>query len=164
MASALLDDLDVRILRLLNADARKSFREIAKAVDASLSTVSNRGRKLEEEATGPRLALTATDRRRLEIHHDDVLDGPHSLEREHNPAFGVRLEALRRRVLRRGDEDIGQLSALRVHNEVLDRSQDLTVVRHDGLASELCGKLLHPITGIGVGPPRHRHDGVPSLV
>src|SRR5439155_21168775 len=49
MASALLDDLDVRILRLLNADARKSFREIAKAVDASLSTVSNRVRKLEEE-------------------------------------------------------------------------------------------------------------------
>ena len=49
MASTLLDDLDLRILRLLNADARKSFREIAKAVDASLSTVSNRVRKLEEE-------------------------------------------------------------------------------------------------------------------
>jgi DNA-binding Lrp family transcriptional regulator len=49
MASTLLDDLDLRILRLLNADARKSFREIAKAVDASLSTVSNRVRKLEEQ-------------------------------------------------------------------------------------------------------------------
>ena len=49
MTSPNLDDLDVRILRLLNADARKSFREIAKAVDASLSTVSNRVRKLEEE-------------------------------------------------------------------------------------------------------------------
>jgi DNA-binding Lrp family transcriptional regulator len=49
MASPILDDLDVQILRLLNADARKSFREIAKAVDASLSTVSNRVRKLEEE-------------------------------------------------------------------------------------------------------------------
>lgn len=49
MASTLLDDLDLRILRLLNADARKSFREIAKAVDASLSTVSNRVRKLEQE-------------------------------------------------------------------------------------------------------------------
>ena len=49
MASTLLDDLDLRILRLLNADARKSFREIAKAVDASLSTVSNRVRKLVEE-------------------------------------------------------------------------------------------------------------------
>ena len=34
MATPHLDDLDVRILRLLNADARKSFREIAKAVDA----------------------------------------------------------------------------------------------------------------------------------
>ncbi|HWM51113.1 MAG TPA: Lrp/AsnC family transcriptional regulator [Thermoplasmata archaeon] len=49
MASTVLDDLALRILRLLNADARKSFREIAKAVDASLSTVSNRVRKLEEE-------------------------------------------------------------------------------------------------------------------
>jgi DNA-binding Lrp family transcriptional regulator len=49
MASTVLDDLDLRILRLLNANARKSFREIAKAVDASLSTVSNRVRKLEEE-------------------------------------------------------------------------------------------------------------------
>src|SRR5213083_1987859 len=49
MATSHLDDLDVRILRLLNADARKSFREIAKAVDASLSTVSNRIRKLEQE-------------------------------------------------------------------------------------------------------------------
>src|SRR2546430_17523246 len=49
MTSPDLDDLDVQILRLLNADARKSFREIAKAVDASLSTVSNRVRKLEDE-------------------------------------------------------------------------------------------------------------------
>src|SRR5436309_12747548 len=49
MATSPIDDLDVRILRLLNADARKSFREIAKAVDASLSTVSNRIRKLEQE-------------------------------------------------------------------------------------------------------------------
>ncbi len=44
-----LDDLDVRIVRLLNADARKSFRDIAKEVDASISTVSNRIRKLEED-------------------------------------------------------------------------------------------------------------------
>jgi DNA-binding Lrp family transcriptional regulator len=49
MPAPALDDLDIRILRLLNADARTSFREIAKAVDASLSTVSNRVRKLEEE-------------------------------------------------------------------------------------------------------------------
>src|SRR5256885_3246168 len=44
-----LDELDMRILRLLNADARKSYRDIAKQADASLSTVSNRVRKLEEE-------------------------------------------------------------------------------------------------------------------
>jgi DNA-binding Lrp family transcriptional regulator len=44
-----LDELDVRILRLLNADARKSYRDISKEADASLSTVSNRVRKLEQE-------------------------------------------------------------------------------------------------------------------
>src|SRR6266498_2688166 len=44
-----LDDLDVRIVRLLNSDARKSFRDISKEVDASISTVSNRIRRLEED-------------------------------------------------------------------------------------------------------------------
>lgn len=44
-----LDDLDVRILRLLNADARNSFRDISREVDASISTVSNRIRRLEED-------------------------------------------------------------------------------------------------------------------
>ena len=47
-AKPTLDALDMRILRLLNADARKSFRDIAKEVDASISTVSNRIRKLEQ--------------------------------------------------------------------------------------------------------------------
>src|SRR5437899_7895783 len=42
-----LDELDVKILRLLNADARKSYRDIAKATDASISTISSRVRKLE---------------------------------------------------------------------------------------------------------------------
>src|SRR6266699_3236157 len=44
-----LDDLDVRIVRLLNSDARKSFRDISKEVDASISTVSNRIHRLEED-------------------------------------------------------------------------------------------------------------------
>jgi DNA-binding Lrp family transcriptional regulator len=44
-----LDDLDIAILRHLNEDARKSYRDIAKAVDASISTVSNRVRRLESE-------------------------------------------------------------------------------------------------------------------
>src|SRR2546421_4466285 len=43
-----LDELDVKILRLLNADARKSYRDIAKATDARISTVSSRVRKLED--------------------------------------------------------------------------------------------------------------------
>ena len=48
-AEAAVDELDVRILRLLNADARTSFRDIAKEVGASISTVSNRIRKLEQQ-------------------------------------------------------------------------------------------------------------------
>lgn len=50
MATAIaLDDLDLRILRTLNTDARKSYRDIAREVDASISTVSHRVRKLERE-------------------------------------------------------------------------------------------------------------------
>lgn len=47
--SATLDELDFSILRQLNADARKSYRNIAKEVQASISTVSTRIRKLEAE-------------------------------------------------------------------------------------------------------------------
>ncbi len=48
-ASVQLDDLDLRIVALLNQDARKSYRDIARDVQASISTVSNRIRKLETE-------------------------------------------------------------------------------------------------------------------
>ncbi len=44
-----LDELDMRILSVLNHDARKSYRDIAREVDASISTVSNRVRRLEAE-------------------------------------------------------------------------------------------------------------------
>lgn len=44
-----LDELDLDILKHLNADARKSYRDIAKEVEASISTVSNRIRRLESE-------------------------------------------------------------------------------------------------------------------
>ncbi len=44
-----MDELDLRIIALLNQDARKSYRDIAREVDASISTVSNRIRKLETE-------------------------------------------------------------------------------------------------------------------
>lgn len=46
-APAELDELDRSILRQLNEDARKSYRDIAKEVTASISTVSNRIRRLE---------------------------------------------------------------------------------------------------------------------
>lgn len=44
-----IDETDLRILRVLNADARKSFRDIAKELDISLATVSKRIKRLESE-------------------------------------------------------------------------------------------------------------------
>lgn len=43
-----LDDLDLKILRTLNMNARKSYRDIAKELDLSLTTVSKRIKRLEE--------------------------------------------------------------------------------------------------------------------
>lgn len=43
-----LDTTDLRILRALNADARKSYRDIARELDIALSTVSARVKRLEE--------------------------------------------------------------------------------------------------------------------
>jgi len=43
-----LDDQDLKILRTLNANARKSYRDIAKELDLSLTTVSKRIKRLEE--------------------------------------------------------------------------------------------------------------------
>ncbi len=44
-----MDRLDYNILKSLNANARKSFRHIAKELKVSLSTISNRVKKLEDE-------------------------------------------------------------------------------------------------------------------
>ena len=49
MTSKLLDELDVAILRRLNQDARKSFRDIARELRVSISTISNRVKRLEQE-------------------------------------------------------------------------------------------------------------------
>ncbi len=49
VVSKLLDDLDVAILRRLNQDARKSLRDIARDLEVSISTVSNRVKRLESE-------------------------------------------------------------------------------------------------------------------
>jgi len=43
-----LDELDLDILRSLNDNARKSFRDIAKELQVSLTTVSNRVKWLEK--------------------------------------------------------------------------------------------------------------------
>lgn len=42
-----LDELDIDILRSLNDNARKSFRDIAKELQVSLTTVSNRVKAME---------------------------------------------------------------------------------------------------------------------
>ena len=44
-----LDDADHAILRALNVDARKSFRDLSKELGLALSTVSNRVKRLEEQ-------------------------------------------------------------------------------------------------------------------
>ena len=49
MTVKLLDELDVAILRRLNTDARKSFRDIARELKVSISTISNRVKRLEHE-------------------------------------------------------------------------------------------------------------------
>ena len=44
-----MDALDFKIIELLNENARKSFRQIAKELGVSMSTVSNRVKALEQE-------------------------------------------------------------------------------------------------------------------
>jgi DNA-binding Lrp family transcriptional regulator len=43
----MVDNLDRSIIRVLNRDARKSFREIAKEINTSVTAVINRIKKLE---------------------------------------------------------------------------------------------------------------------
>ncbi|MGB8952762.1 MAG: Lrp/AsnC family transcriptional regulator [Candidatus Aminicenantales bacterium] len=44
----MLEELEVKIIRVLNQNSRKSFREIAKELGTSASVVINKIRKLEE--------------------------------------------------------------------------------------------------------------------
>ncbi len=44
-----MDELDNKIIKLLNENARKSYREMARKLDISLSTISNRIKKLEDD-------------------------------------------------------------------------------------------------------------------
>ena len=44
-----LDEVDIKILRILNGNTRKSYRDIAKELDLSLTTVSKRIKRLEED-------------------------------------------------------------------------------------------------------------------
>jgi len=44
----MFDNLDIKIIKALNKNARKSFREIAKEVDSSVTAVIHRIKKFEE--------------------------------------------------------------------------------------------------------------------
>ena len=44
-----MDELDYKILEKLNEDARKSYREMARELKVSLTTISNRIKKMEDE-------------------------------------------------------------------------------------------------------------------
>jgi DNA-binding Lrp family transcriptional regulator len=44
-----MDELDDKILEKLNENARKSYREIARELNISLTTVSNRIKKMEDQ-------------------------------------------------------------------------------------------------------------------
>jgi len=44
-----MDELDQKIIKQLNEDARQSYREIARDLNVSLSTISARIKKMEEE-------------------------------------------------------------------------------------------------------------------
>lgn len=48
MEAEMIDDLDRKIIRVLNTNARKSFRDVAKEVGTSVTAVINRVKKLEE--------------------------------------------------------------------------------------------------------------------
>jgi Lrp/AsnC family transcriptional regulator, regulator for asnA, asnC and gidA len=44
-----MDEVDDKILEKLNENARKSYREIARELNVSLTTVSNRIKKREDD-------------------------------------------------------------------------------------------------------------------
>jgi DNA-binding Lrp family transcriptional regulator len=44
-----MDELDSSIIKILNENARKSYREISRSLKVSLSTISNRIKKLEDQ-------------------------------------------------------------------------------------------------------------------
>ena len=44
-----MDELDDKILEQLNENARKSYREIARELNISLTTIANRIKRLEDE-------------------------------------------------------------------------------------------------------------------
>ena len=49
----MLDDIDKKIIKVLEDDARTSLRKISELVDVSLGTVSNRVKRMEKNGKEP---------------------------------------------------------------------------------------------------------------
>ena len=92
-----MDDIDRKILEILNRDARKSFREIAKVIGVSVTTVANHISRMEKngiingyvpllepEALGYDLTALIG----LKIRHGNLMEVQKSLARD-NRVFGV---------------------------------------------------------------------------
>jgi DNA-binding Lrp family transcriptional regulator len=71
-----MDELDIDIIRCMNENARKSFRDIAKELKVSLSTISNRVHRMEDEG--------------IILGYAPVLD-PHKLGYELSAVIGIRI-------------------------------------------------------------------------
>ena len=88
-----MDKLDLSILNVLNQNARKSYREISRALNVSLSTISNRVKKLEEKGiiegyipivNHEKLGYDLTVVINIKIAHGKLLEIQHQISRDHN--------------------------------------------------------------------------------
>src|SRR3989442_14718744 len=95
-----------------------------------------------------RFATAASGPRSIrELHHDHVPNRLHRPEAEDQPSLGICLEEARLDRLRRRNEERLDPARLRFEEEVRQDPEDLSVLRHDGLATEFCRKNLHSRRG-----------------
>lgn len=125
-----LDDLDVKVLRSLNKNARKSFRDIARELSISLSTVSHRIKRLEENGV-VKGYVPAIDAHRIgydlvviigvRIAHGKLMEVQQRIAKDHR-VFGVYDVT--------GEWDSMMLARFRDRNELNDFIKDVLGMDH----------------------------------